>query len=175
MISVIGCDGLGPKTASSRELSKESEHMLTFDILIAIHVLSVVWWIGGVAVVTAVLLPLFGTLPADQRLQRIREFEHRFANQVRIALLLVGITGGWMLSLTGGTARLAFSHGWWLDLMILVWVLFAFMLFVAEPLKIPAKVGLIQKPLAFWGLHAFMLTLAFLAIACGVVGARGGF
>ena len=59
--------------------------------------------------------------------------------------------------------------------MMLVWMLFVVMLFVAEPLRLPAKVGLIQKPRAFLLLHAVLLTLALVAIACGVVGSRGGF
>ncbi len=149
--------------------------MATFYVLLAIHVLSVVWWIGGVAMVTGVLLPLFGRLPAGERIERIRELESRFANQARVAVLLVGITGFWMLALTGGFARLAFAHGWWIDLMLLVWVLFVIMLFVAEPLGLPARVGLMRSHRKFLAVHAVLLVLALAAIACGVVGAKGGF
>ncbi|MGH8232607.1 MAG: hypothetical protein ACREPU_00185 [Rhodanobacteraceae bacterium] len=149
--------------------------MTTFNILLAIHVLSVVWWIGGVAMVTATLLPIFNRLPADERIQRIKQLEDRFANQARIAVLLAGISGFWMLGLTGGFARLRFAHGWWLDLMLLVWVLFAVMLFIAEPLRLPAKIGLIQNSGKFLALHAALLILALAAIACGVIGSRGGF
>lgn len=149
--------------------------MTTFNILLAIHVLSVVWWIGGVAMVTTTLLPIFNRLPADERIQRIQQLEGRFANQARVAVLLAGITGFWMLKLTGGFARLQFAFGWWLDLMVLVWVLFVVMLFIAEPLRLPAKIGLIQNPRKFLTLHAVLLTLALVAIACGVIGSRGGF
>lgn len=149
--------------------------MTTFYILLAIHVLSVVWWIGGVAMVTGVLLPLFGRLPADQRINRIRELESRFANQARTAVVLVGITGFWMLELTGGFARLALAHGWWIDLMLLVWVLFVIMLFVAEPLGLPGKLGLMRSHRKFLAVHAVLLVLALAAIAAGVVGAKGGF
>ncbi len=149
--------------------------MLTFDILLATHVLGVVWWVGGVAMVTATLLPIFNGLPPPERLQRIRQLEHRFAHQARAAVMLVGITGFWMLGLSGGLARLQFAHGWWIDLMLLVWVLFSAMLFVAEPLRLPARLGLIHKPRAFLALHAVLLVLALAAIAGGVTGARGGF
>ncbi|HEX7370337.1 MAG TPA: hypothetical protein VF284_08690 [Rhodanobacteraceae bacterium] len=149
--------------------------MVLFNILVAVHVLSVVWWIGGVFTVTASLLPIVNRLPGQERIARIREFEHRFANQARVAVVLAGITGFWMLGLSGGFTRLQFAYGWWIDLMLLVWVLFVVMLFVAEPLRLPAKAGLIQKPRAFLVLHAVLLTLALVAIACGVVGARGGF
>lgn len=82
--------------------------MATFNILLAIHVLSVVWWIGGVAMVTATLLPIFNRLPADERIQRIKQLEGRFANQARIAVLLAGITGFWMYAIVPG----AIAHSW---------------------------------------------------------------
>jgi len=148
--------------------------MATFNTLLVIHVLSVVWWIGGVFTVTASLLPIFNRLPAPERIQRIKQFEGRFANQARIAVVLAGISGFWMLELKYGFAYLQ-RGGWWIALMMLVWMLFVVMLFVAEPLRLPAKVGLIQKPRAFLLLHAVLLTLALVAIACGVVGSRGGF
>lgn len=144
--------------------------MTTFNILLAIHVLSVVWWIGGVFTVTTSLLPLFNRLPADTRIQRIKEFEGRFANQARIAVLLAGITGFWMYTLLPG----AITHTWWIGLMMLVWVLFAIMLFVAEPLRLPAKLGVIQNPRKFLAIHAVLLVLALAAIVGGVIGVRGG-
>ena len=145
--------------------------MELFNILLAIHVLSVVWWIGGVFTVTASLLPLFNRLPADERIQWIKRFEGRFANQARIAVLLAGISGFWMYALLPG----AITHTWWIGLMLLVWVLFAVMLFVAEPLRLPAKLGVIRNPSRFLALHAVLLALALAAIAFGVIGARGGF
>jgi len=48
-------------------------------------------------------------------------------------------------------------------------------LFVAEPLHLPAKLGVIQNPRKFLALHAVLLALALAAIAGGVIGARGGF
>jgi uncharacterized membrane protein len=149
--------------------------MLKFDTLLAVHVLAVVWWVGGVAMVTATLLPIFNRLPPPERIQRIRQLEARFVNQARAAVVLAGITGFWMLGLTGGFARLRFAYGWWIDLMLLVWVLFTVMLFVAEPLRLPARLGLVHKPRAFLALHAVLLGLALAAIFCGVIGARGGF
>lgn len=144
---------------------------MTFNILLAFHVLGVVWWVGGVAMVTATLLPIFNRLPADERIQRIKQLEGRFANQARIAVLVVGITGFWMYSIVPE----AIAHSWWVGLMLLVWVLFTVMLFVAEPLRLPAKLGVIHKPRAFLVIHAVLLALALAAVFCGIVGARGGF
>lgn len=147
--------------------------MSTFSILLALHVVSIVWWIGGVAIATFVILPMAGKYPPEERIQRIKQFEHRFAIQARIAVLIVGITGFWMLALLGGWGILGTAGGWWLDLMILVWLLFAFLLFVAEPLGLPARIGLIQSPLGFQLLHTVMLLLALAAVFAGVLGANG--
>ena len=111
--------------------------MAMFNILLAIHVLSVVWWIGGVFTVTASLLPIFNRLPAPERIQRIKQFEGRFINQARIAVVLAGISGFWMLEVKYGFAYLH-QGGWWIGLMMLVWALFVVMLFIAEPLRLPA-------------------------------------
>ena len=145
--------------------------MATLNVLLAFHVLGVVWWIGGVAMVTATLLPIFNRLPAAERIERITQLEGRFANQARVAVLVVGITGFWMYALLPGEI----AHTWWVGLMLLVWVLFAMMLFVAEPLHLPAKLGLIHSPRKFLAVHAVLLVLALAAVFCGVIGARGGF
>lgn len=144
---------------------------MTLNILLALHVLGVVWWIGGVAMVTATLLPIFNRLPADARIARIKELESRFANQARVAVLVVGITGFWMYALLPG----AITHTWWVGLMLLVWVLFTLMLFIAEPLRLPAKLGVIYSPRKFLAIHAVLLVLALAAIVGGVIGSRGGF
>lgn len=144
---------------------------MTLNILLALHVLGVVWWVGGVAMVTATLLPIFNRLPADERLQRIQQLEGRFANQARLAVLVVGITGLWMYVLVGP----AVAHTWWVGLMLLVWVLFTVMLFIAEPLRLPAKLGVIHNPRKFLVVHAVLLVLALAAIVGGVIGSRGGF
>ena len=145
--------------------------MTSFDILLAIHVLSVVWGIGGVFTVTASLLPIFNRLPPPERIQRIKEFQRRFVNQARTAVLLIGITGFWMYALLPG----AIAHAWWIGLMMLAWALFVMMLFIAEPLRLPAKLGLLQHPRKFLALHVLLLALALAAIAGGVIGGRGGF
>lgn len=150
-----------------------AEPMTLFHILLALHVLGVVWWIGGVAMVTAVLLPMYNRLPDDQRLERIQALERRFANQARVAVVLVGVSGFWLLAMSGGLARLA--QAWWINLMIVVWLAFTVMLFVAEPLGLPKRLGLIRSRRGFWWVHLLLLCLALAAIVGGVVGSRGGF
>lgn len=101
----------------------------------ALHVLAVVIWIGGVATVTTVVLPAIrrGDLGQD-RLRAFQAIERRFAWQARIAILVVGLTGFYMtgrLHLWGWFRSATF---WWLHAMVCVWLLFALVLFVLEPL-----------------------------------------
>jgi uncharacterized membrane protein len=63
----------------------------------AIHVLAVVVWIGGVWFVTTVLLPGMKEKPPEQWMREFAAIEHRFAPQARIAILLVLLSGLFML------------------------------------------------------------------------------
>lgn len=100
----------------------------------ALHVLAVVIWIGGVSMVTTVALPAVrrGDLGQD-RLQAFQAIERRFVWQARFAVILVGLTGfymTWRLDLWG---RFQTATFWWMHAMVCLWLLFAFMLFIAEP------------------------------------------
>ena len=142
----------------------------------AAHVLGVVWWIGGVAMVTATLWAvLIRDAASDpERLRLFREIRRRFAWQVRAAILVVGATGACLLYRLGGLARLEWAAGWWIDLMIFVWGVFFMLLFVLEPLGAMHKAGLLQKPRAFLAVHVVLLSLGLAAIAAAVVGGHGG-
>ena len=101
----------------------------------ALHVLAVIFWIGGVAMVTTVLLP------ATRRLQTAREridffsaIEHGFAAQARITTLLTGASGLYLIYRLDLWQRFAHLQYWWMHSMVLVWALFTLMLFVLEPL-----------------------------------------
>ncbi len=64
----------------------------------ALHVVSVVLWIGGVAFVTTVLLPTVRRLKARQeQMQLFNQIEQRFAWQARVSTAIVGLTGFYML------------------------------------------------------------------------------
>ena len=112
--------------------------MVTFDwptLARAVHVLAVVHWIGGLAIVTTIVLP------AAKRMETPQEafiafdmFERRFAVQARWSVALAGASGGYMFGSSYEWHRLFELSHWWLQLMIVVWVLFALMLFVLEPL-----------------------------------------
>ncbi|MGH7088945.1 MAG: hypothetical protein ACREFQ_08595, partial [Stellaceae bacterium] len=101
-----------------------------------VHVLAVVVWIGGVWLVTTVLLPAMRMKPPESWVREFDAIEHRFAPQARIAVLLVLLSGLYMLWHYDLWDRFAQGRYWWMDLMVLPWVLFALLLFLIEPLVV---------------------------------------
>jgi uncharacterized membrane protein len=155
--------------------------MMVDDLALAraIHVLALVHWIGGLAVATTIVLPDARRLPnAKDPVAVFEAFERRFAFQVRISILLVGVSGAYLL--TKLDARFQYASFWWMDLMVAVWMLFALMVYVLEPLALHRhfrEFALRDKNRAFAlaiGLHAIALIISAFAVGAGVVGAHGG-
>ena len=106
------------------------------DVIIAraLHVLGVVVWIGGVAMVTMVVLPALrrGDL-GPNRLQVFEAIECRFGRHTRLATLVVGLTGFYMTQRLDLWDRFRSGGFWWMHAMVCLWLLFTLLLFVAEP------------------------------------------
>jgi len=148
----------------------------------AIHVLALVHWVGGLSVVTTIVLPHARRLPnATDSVAAFEAFERRFAFQVRISILLVGLSGLYMLAKLDAWDRFQYASFWWLDLMVAVWMLFALMVYVLEPLVLHRhfhEFALHDRKRAFaaaTAFHAVALLISAFAIAAGVFGAHGGF
>ncbi len=148
----------------------------------AIHVLAVVVWIGGVWMVAMVLLPGLRDRLPEPWLQDFDALERRFAPQARIAVLLVLLSGLYMLYAYDLWGRLAPGTGvWWMHLMVGVWVLFAAILFVLEPFVVGPLVrrAAVRWPgaslSAFIWLHRVLLVLSLAAIVGAVGGSHGLF
>jgi uncharacterized membrane protein len=154
--------------------------VIDFALAIAIHVSAVVLWIGGVALVTTGLLPAVRRLePGPRQFALFDTVERRFARQARWTSLVAGASGFWMvyrLGLWRAFPTLAF---WWLDAMVLVWLVFTVLLFVAEPLflhrwlrerarRSPASTfALVQR------FHWLLLVASLITIFGAVAGAHG--
>jgi len=145
-----------------------------------VHVLGVVVWIGGVAFVTTVLIPAIRRLPsAAERIQLFEQLEGRFASQARIATLLTGGSGFYMLHSMGAWNRYLDPAFWWVHLMTFVWLAFTIVLFVLEPAFLHRNfVALATRDSdrAFRLLHRMhwlLLTLSVAAIIGAVAGSRG--
>ena len=143
----------------------------------ALHVLAVIHWIGGLAFVTLVVLPLARSRQAEA-LALFAGVERRFSAQVHISVPLAGATGLWMTYRWDLWDRFADPHFWWMTAMFGLWLIFMAVLFVVEPL---AHAGFEKKarqdPAATFRrmsrLHQFLLLLAMLTAFGAVAGAHG--
>jgi uncharacterized membrane protein len=109
--------------------------MTDFALARALHVLAVVLWIGGVGMVTMVLLPAIRrSYPPPQRFGVFHAMEQRFATQSRFTTALAGASGFYMMWWLDAWDRFATASFWWMHAMVLTWAVFTVMLFVAEPL-----------------------------------------
>jgi len=100
-----------------------------------LHVLAVVIWIGGVSIVTTALLPAVrrGEIGAN-RLAAFQAIERRFVWQARAAIIIVGVTGLYMIVQADLWDRFRSADYWWMHAMVGLWAIFAIGLFVVEPL-----------------------------------------
>jgi len=100
-----------------------------------LHVLGVVSWIGGVALVTTVLLPATKRWKtAEERIGFFEAVEHRFALQARVTTLVTGASGLYLVHELDLWQRFAHVEFWWMHAMVAIWALFTLILFVLEPL-----------------------------------------
>jgi uncharacterized membrane protein len=145
-----------------------------------LHVLGVVLWIGGVAFVTAVLLPAVKRMrePAE-RVELFEKVEAGFARQARVTTLLTGLSGFYLLHRLGAWGRLADAHYWWMHAMIVVWLLFTLVLFVLEPLWLHSwfQSRAHRDPEGTFSIiarmHWVLLAVSVITIAGAVAGSHG--
>jgi uncharacterized membrane protein len=149
-------------------------------IALAIHVLAVVLWIGGVAMVTTVLLPAVRRFKgAQERIAFFETIERRFAWQARGTTLIAGASGFYMVHRLNLWSAFLIVDYWWLGAMVAVWLLFTLMLFIAEPLwldrwfeararRAPENtLALLQR------FHWFLLILSLATVVGAVAGSHG--
>lgn len=146
----------------------------------ALHVVAIVIWIGGVAMVTMVLLPAVRKFKsAAERLAFFEAVESRFAAQARVTTVIAGLSGLYMIYLLDAWDRFLSLSYWWMHAMVLVWALFTFMLFIAEPLFLHARLR--ERAATDPGgtfariqyLHWAMLTVSLVTIFGAVAGSHG--
>lgn len=153
-----------------------------FVIARVVHVLAVVFWIGGVAMVTTVLLPAIKSMKSDEdRVELFEKLESRFGLQAKVTTLLTGLSGFYLLYFLRGWDRYTDPRFWWIPAMTLMWVVFTLVLFVLEPLflhrwfreharKDPAKTfATVHR------MHWILLMLSVVTILGAVAGSHGLF
>ena len=161
---------------------------MIYDVIAAraLHVLAIVIWIGGVSLVTTVALPAVrkGEFGPDRE-QAFRAFERRFVWHARTAVVVVALTGVYMLWRLSLWNRFHAAGFWWMHAMVCLWLLFALILFVVEPLfarrrhrraevspegasaKVEKKLLLMQ-----WA-HWTLLVLSIVTVFGAVAGSHG--
>jgi uncharacterized membrane protein len=152
------------------------------DIIVAraLHVLAVIVWIGGVSMATTVALPALrrGDL-GQNRLKAFEAIERRFIWQARASVVIVGLSGlymTWQLNLWGRFRMPAF---WWMDAMVGLWLLFAFVLFIGEPFILQRhfhRLASEQPDVAFARLHRahwILLGLSLATVFGAITGSHG--
>jgi len=149
-----------------------------FSLARALHVVSVVMWIGGVAFVTTVAMPAIRAAePAAARLSVFHRFEQRFVWQARFWVLLAGASGVWMTESGGLWDRFSDPAFWWMHAMVAVWLVFFAMLFVIEPLVLQRRMAGSAQPEKDFDrmerMHRVVLALALTAVIGAAAGSRG--
>jgi uncharacterized membrane protein len=166
--------GIGPAHAIETNVIDDIE------LARALHVLFIAHWIGGVAFVTLVALPLARSQSdPDKGWALFEAIEHRFAAQVRWSIPLAGATGLWIVWRMEFWPLFANAAFWWMYAMVLVWALFMTIVFVVEPLahkRLTALAardpeGLLRR---LSRAHLVLLAAAAATIIGAVAGSHGG-
>ena len=145
-----------------------------------IHVLAVILWIGGVAMVTTVIIPAikrFGS--KEEQIKSFEKIEGRFALQAKITTLLTAISGFYMMYELNAWDRYLDYRFWWIHAMTLVWLIFTLVLYVLEPLILHQlfKEYAEKNPTKTFSFmhraHWVLLVLSLLTTAGAVAGSHG--
>lgn len=150
-----------------------------FNLARVLHVLAVVLWIGGVAMVTTVIIPAVKRMKSrEEQMETFEKIEGRFSLQAKITTVITAITGFYMLHLYGWD-RLLYLRFWWIHAMILVWLIFTVILFILEPFflhKLFRKYVAKDPGKAFQIIHRahwVLLILSLITVFGAVAGGHG--
>lgn len=151
-----------------------------FALARTIHVVAILFWIGGVGFVTWVLMPALKAIePPQDRLAWFQKFEARFAWQARLWVLLAGASGFWMTARADLWSRFGEGRFWWMHLMVALWAIFAAMLFVIEPRHLKRRLAMSAAPAADFArmmrLHQLLVGVSVITIIGAVGGSHGLF
>lgn len=151
-----------------------------FTLARIIHVLAIVLWIGGVAMVTTVIIPSIKKMSnPENRYKTFESIEEKFATQAKITTLLTALSGFYMLHYLDAWERYLSIQFWWLHAMTIVWLLFTVVLFILEPLilhRLFLKYSITHPTKTFKTLHRFhwiLLTISLITIIGAVAGSHG--
>lgn len=153
---------------------------MIIPILTAIHVTTIVLWIGGVSFVTIVIFPML--LEMGDSLEKVLMFqrvESVFAKQARYYAWIAGITGFVLLYMKGMHTLLFTKATLGVSIMLVAWAFYTFVLmFEKRIFKIvfsdakkydPAKIFILLSRF-----HWIILGVSLGAVFLGVWAGHGG-
>jgi uncharacterized membrane protein len=153
-----------------------------FTLARIIHVIAIILWIGGVSMVTTVLIPAIKKMKSkEERITTFEMIEGKFATQAKITTLLTGLSGFYMLYVLDGWNRYLDYRFWWIHAMTFVWIIFTLILYILEPLILHKlfKKYATENPEKTFGimhrLHWVLLIISLITTAGAVAGSHGWF
>jgi len=101
-------------------LSNEVDLMNELTLARIIHLLGVVLWIDGVAMITTVLLPVTAKMHSvAEKIEFFEYIENRFAAQARFTTLITGLSGFYMVYILDAWNRFTELRYWWMHAMVI--------------------------------------------------------
>lgn len=148
----------------------------------AIHVVSIVIWMGGVAFVTLVLIPTIKQKAfKENQLEIFNAVENQFSLIAKVMVLLAGLSGFYLTYKLNAWHRFQEIQYFWMHGMVFVWLLFIIALFIVEPLFLKDHGRIIKQGHQIENLHKtqvlhlVILSLSLFVIFVSVLGAHGAF
>ncbi len=153
-------------------------HDLTFARII--HIIAIVIWIGGVYMVTTVIIPAVKKMNSkENKIAVFEKIEGRFSNHAKVATVLTAISGFYMVYKLDAWDRFESIRFWWMHAMVLIWFIFSLILFFLEPFllhKVFKKFADKNPEKTFNILHRahwVLLLLSIITIIGAVAGSHG--
>lgn len=144
----------------------------------AVHVLAVVVWVGGMAFALFMLRPGLAALAPGERLGVLARVFARFLPAVGIAILLIVLTGGWLLLQYGGLRNAPWGVHAMATLGVLMILVYLWLLLRQNPrLQAAVRAGdwptaaALAERMRHW--IALNLALGVVAIVLGILGRAG--
>ncbi len=147
---------------------------MLLTILLIIHVICVIVWIGGVTFVTTVVFPMmYRTEGSLEKALLFQGVEHRFAAIVKWMIGITGVTGLWILYAKYGFGILSQARGIGVVIMIFAWAFYTTVLLserkiFAKIFADPEKIDMNKALKMIHVMHWFLLTVSYSAVAAGV-------
>ncbi|WP_196890419.1 hypothetical protein [Aureivirga marina] len=145
-----------------------------------IHIVAVVVWIGGVYMVTTVIIPAIKRMKIkENKIDTFEKIEGRFSNHAKVATLLTAITGFYMIYKLNAWDRFESIRFWWMHAMVIIWLIFTLILFFLEPFllhKIFKKFAQENPEKTFNIMHRahwVLLILSIITIIGAIAGSHG--